>query len=90
MNPLDSIQYTIEPIVQKRLCILEQIAKGDPIYQNMLAEYVDLEKQFFAIEECIPAEHRDIIWDYFDICDAMTHRLAELACLYMEFPPIKP
>ena len=90
MNQLDSIQYTIEPWLQKRLDILDTIAKCDSIYQNMFAEYTQLEKQFFAIEQLIPAEQRDIIWDYFDVCNAMTHRLAELACMYMEFPKSKP
>lgn len=90
MSLLNSIQYDIEPYVQKRLDILDALAKSDSVYQNMFAEYVQLEIQFFAIEELIPAEQRDIIWDYLGICDAMTHRLAELACIYMEFPGPEP
>lgn len=77
---------TIEPYIQRRLDILEAIARGDETYRQMFEVYKELEESFHAVEAQIPAEQLDVILDYFGICDAMTHRVTELACEYMEFP----
>ena len=86
MTSFDLNTYKIDPLIQRKLDLIHAIAKGDEIYQEMFSQLRQLERDFYDIEPAIPPEHRDKMWDFFGMSEAMTHRLLELACLYMEFP----
>ena len=80
------MERKIDVVVQQKINVVEAIAKGDEVYINMFSELRQLERRFFEIEPSIPPEDRDVMWDYFGLCEDMTHRLLEIACKYMNFP----
>lgn len=86
MVKFDWENLTVEPYIQRRLDILEAMAKGDDTYRLLREALDEQEERYLAIESSIPADLRDIILDYFDLREAMAHRLTELACKYMELP----
>jgi len=86
MDDFSSIDHKIDPIIQRKIDLITALAMEDEIYQQMFSQLRRLERDFYDIEPSIPPEHRDKLWDFFGMSEAMTHRLLELACLYMEFP----
>ena len=75
--------HVLAPEIRARMEFLETLAQKDPLYMKMFGQYQKLEARFRSIEGDIPPEYRDIIWDYFGICDDMTRRITELACEYI-------
>lgn len=80
------MERRIDAVVQQKINVVEAIAKGDEVYIDLFSKLKRLEQVFFEIEPSIPPEHRDVMWDYFGLCEDMTHRLLEIACKYMNFP----
>ena len=90
MSDIFSCNRETDPTIQRKIKIIEAIAKGDGIYQQMFSQLRQLEQTFLDIEPSIPPEYRDKMWDFFGASESMTHRLLELACLYMDFPHAHP
>lgn len=68
-------------VSRKWMEYVQMRAQNDPVYQQMFLEYRKLERRFMQIEKEIPVQYRDVLWDYFGLCDDMTLRLAEIACI---------
>ncbi len=62
---------------------VDNLARVDPAYQEMLMECRVLEKQVLAYLETVPTEINDLMWDFIMLCEAMSQRKLRLACEHL-------
>ncbi|MEE0109631.1 MAG: hypothetical protein UEP57_01905 [Oscillospiraceae bacterium] len=72
--------------VQRRMKLIELLAKGDEEYSRMLRENRELERKHDEVLQTLPTEQRDAVCDFVTQCEEMSWRMLELACTYMRFP----
>ena len=72
--------------VQRRMKLIELLAKGDEEYSRMLRENRELERKHDEVLHTLPTEQRDAVCDFVTQCEEMSWRMLELACTYMRFP----
>ena len=72
--------------VQRRMKLIELLAKGDEEYSRMLRENRELERKHDEVLQTLPTEQRDAVCDFVTQCEEMSWRILELACTYMRFP----
>lgn len=72
--------------VKRRCRCLEMLAMGDDQYYGMLKELRVLEKRYYEVLGALSSQQQDVICDFVSQCEAMSHRMLELACIYMRFP----
>ena len=70
----------MEAIVTDRMEQVEETARHDLRYQQLLQENKVLEKRFDQMVRRLSDEERAIAWDYVMHCEDMSKRLLELAC----------
>ena len=70
----------METIVTDRMEQVEETARHDLRYQQLLQENKVLEKRFDQMVRRLSDEERAIAWDYVMHCEDMSRRLLELAC----------
>ena len=59
-------------------------AQSDPEYAQMLVELRALEPEYEAVLKQLPAQQEDILRDYLSLCEAMSWRLFQIACVRQE------
>ena len=72
--------------VQRRMKLIELLAKGDEEYSRMLRENRELERKHDEVLQTLPTEQRDAVCDFVTQCEEMSWCMLELACTYMRFP----
>ncbi len=72
--------------VQRRMKLIELLAKGDEEYSRMLRENRELERKHDEVLQTLLTEQRDAVCDFVTQCEEMSWRMLELACTYMRFP----
>ena len=63
-----------------------ELGKTDLQYRLMLEELREKEKEYGKVLGTLSEEQCDIVCDYVSLCEAMSWRMLEVACLLMEFP----
>ena len=59
---------------------IEELAKNDAVYQDMLQQNKLLEERFDHLAKGLDQEKRAILWDFVMHCEDMSIRKLELAC----------
>ena len=59
---------------------IEELAKNDAVYQDMLQQNKLLEERFDHFAKGLDQENRAILWDFVMHCEDMSIRKLELAC----------
>ena len=63
-----------------------ELGKTDLQYRLMLEELREKEKEYGKVLGTLSEEQYDIVCDYVSLCEAMSWRMLEVACVLMEFP----
>lgn len=71
--------------VRRKMAALQMLANGDDRYYAMLLRLRELEKEYDAVIRELPAEQQDTVWEFAAQCEAMSHRMLEIACENMDF-----
>jgi hypothetical protein len=66
-------------VLAKRMLALQEAAKADEEYWELLAEYRILDGQLVNALEEMSADHRDAVMDYLGAVHAINRRMVELA-----------
>lgn len=76
--------------MQKKVCqhmdTIDALANGDDQYFSMLKDMRILEKQYNDVLRTLTADQQNTICDFVSLCEEMSWRKLELACIHMQFP----
>ena len=64
---------------------LEELAKEDAQYCQMLLDMRLIEKRYNSVLSKLSSEDQNSVCDFVSMCEEMSFRMLELACIYMEF-----
>ena len=70
----------MEQIVTERFITVNERARQDSDYQQLLAEYRVRERQLMEALETMNENQRDAVLDYLGLAGEMHRKLLELAC----------
>ena len=68
---------------RKKLDYIDALLKEDLLYRQMLEQCVVLEKRFDAMVKALPDEDRALAWDFVMLCEDMSRRALEIACMHL-------
>ena len=71
--------------MKERMIVIDHLANEDEAYCEMLERLRTMEHQWDRVLSAIPEDQRDILCDYFTLCEEMSRRKLELACAHMCF-----
>ena len=70
--------------MEDKLARIEELAKIDLQYRQMMQDYKALEKRFDRMVGQLPEDVRGTVWDYVMLCEDMSARKLQLACTLIE------
>ena len=69
--------------VREKLDFIDVLLEEDILYQQMLKHCGVLEKRFDAMVKALPDEDRALAWDFVMLCEDMSRRALEIACMHL-------
>lgn len=73
--------------IREKMERIGTLAHGDGVYMQLLASCCALEKAFDKITEALPAQQRELAWEFVMLSAEKGARKLEIACEHMEFAP---
>ena len=70
---------------KEKLERIEMLVNEDELYQRMLEEFGDLEREFDAVIGKLSIKRRGLVWDFVMACEEMSNRKLVIACRNMDF-----
>lgn len=70
--------------MEDKLARIEDLAMIDLQYRQMMRDYKALEKKFDRVVGQLPEDVRGTVWDYVMLCEDMSIRKLQLACILIE------